>query len=157
MRRVLASQPQHTGALNYIGYTLIEQGQASDLPEAEALLTRAVALRPDDGAIADSYGYCLFKLGRAAEAVQELKRADRLSPGDPVILSHLGDALIAAGHREEARSVFRRALAPRRTASRRRQQALADAQAMVDPRERGDRDEAKARAEIAQKLKSLSP
>jgi len=117
---------------------------------------KAVALRPDDSAIADSYGYCLLKRGRPDEALAELRRADRLSPGDPVILSHLGDALIAAGHREEARSVFRRALAPRRTASR-RQQALADAQAMVDPRERGDRDEAKARAEIAQKLKSLSP
>jgi len=156
MRRVLASQPQHTGALNYIGYTLIEQGQASDLPEAEALLTRAVALRPDDGAIADSYGYCLFKLGRAAEAVQELKRADRLSPGDPVILSHLGDALIATGRRDEARAVFRRALAPR-TSGAGRTHPLADAQAMIDPRDRPDRTEARVRAEIAQKLKSLAP
>jgi len=156
MRKVLAAQPQHTGALNYIGYTLAEQGEAGDLREAETLLSRAVALRPDDSAIADSYGYCLLKLGRPDEALAELRRADRLSPGDPVILSHLGDALIASGHRDEARSVFRRALAPRRSVSR-RQHTLADAQAMVDPRERGDRDEAKARAEIAQKLKSLSP
>jgi len=156
MRKVLAAQPQHTGALNYIGYTLAEHGETADLREAETLLSRAVGLRPDDSAIADSYGYCLLKLGRPGEALVELRRADRLSPGDPVILSHLGDALIASGHREEARSVFRRALAPRRAISR-RSHALADAQAMVDPRERGDRDEAKARAEIAQKLKSLSP
>jgi Flp pilus assembly protein TadD len=156
MRKVLAAQPQHTGALNYIGYTLAEQGEAADLREAETLLSRAVALRPDDSAIADSYGYCLLRLGRPDEALAELRRADRLSPGDPVILSHLGDALIASGHRDEARSVFRRALAPRRPGAR-PPHALADAQAMVDPRERGDRDEAKARAEIAQKLKSLSP
>ena len=155
MRKVLASQPQHTGALNYIGYTLVERGQASDLPEAERLLARAVALRPDDGAIADSYGFCLFKLGRLAEAVTELRRADRLSPGDPVILSHLGDALIAAGRRDEARSVFRRALAP--PAAGRRARSLADAQAMIDPRDRADRTEARVRAEIAQKLKSLAP
>jgi Flp pilus assembly protein TadD len=156
MRKVLAAQPQHTGALNYIGYTLAERGEPADLREAETLLSRAVGLRPDDSAIADSYGYCLLKLGRPDEALVELRRADRLSPGDPVILSHLGDALIASGHRNEARSVFQRALDPRRVRSARRH-ALADAQAMVDPRDRADQEEAKARAEIAQKLRSLSP
>jgi Flp pilus assembly protein TadD len=156
MRKVLASQPQHTGALNYVGYTLTERGQAADLKEAEALLLRAVALRPDDGAIADSYGFCLLKLGRAAEAVVELVRADRLSPGDPVILGHLGDSLIAVGRREEARSVFRRALFPQASAAVRAAR-LAEAQAMIDPRDRSDRTDAKVRAEIAQKLKSLSP
>jgi len=112
-----------------------------------------VELRPDDGAIADSYGLCLFKLGRAGEALAELRRADKLSPGDPVILSHLGDALIAAGRRDEARSVFKRALAPRAPA----RHPLAEAQAMIDPRDRADRDDAKVRAEIEKKLRSLAP
>ena len=154
MRKVLSGQPQHAGALNYIGYTLTERGGPLDLREAEPLLARAVELRPDDGAIADSYGLCLLKLGRAAEALAELRRADKLSPGDPVILSHLGDALIAAGRRDEARSVFKRALAPRAPP---RPHPLAEAQAMIDPRDRTDRDEAKVRAEIEKKLKSLAP
>jgi Flp pilus assembly protein TadD len=156
MRKVLAVQPQHTGALNYIGYTLAERGEPTDLHEAEGLLSRAVSLRPDDGAIADSYGLCLLKLGRAAEALAELRRADKLAPGDPVILSHLGDALIASGLRDEARSVFRRALAPRPPESA-RSRALAEAQARIDPRDRADRDEAKVRAEIEKKLRSLAP
>jgi Flp pilus assembly protein TadD len=154
MRKVLSGQPQHAGALNYIGYTLTERGGPTDLREAEPMLARAVELRPDDGAVADSYGLCLLKLGRAAEALAELRRADKLSPGDPVILSHLGDALIAAGRRDEARSVFRRALAPRGSSRRR---PLAEAQAMIDPRDRADRDDAKVRAEIEKKLRSLAP
>src|SRR5882724_3108072 len=153
MRKVLSGQPQHAGALNYIGYTLTERGGPMDLREAEPMLARAVELRPDDGAIADSYGLCLFKLGRAGEALAELRRADKLSPGDPEILSHLGDALIAAGRRDEARSVFKRALAPRAPA----RHPLAEAQAMIDPRDRADRDDAKVRAEIEKKLRSLAP
>ena len=155
MRKVLSGQPQHAGALNYIGYTLTERGSPMDLREAEPMLARAVELRPDDGAIADSYGLCLLKLGRAAEALAELRRADKLSPGDPVILSHLGDALIAAGRRDEARSVFKRALAPPRAPAR--PHPLAEAQAMIDPRDRTDRDDAKVRAEIEKKLRSLAP
>jgi len=154
MRMVLSGQPQHAGALNYIGYTLTERGSPMDLREAEPMLARAVELRPDDGAIADSYGLCLLKLGRAAQALAELRRADKLSPGDPVILSHLGDALIAAGRRDEARSVFKRALAPSRASAR---HPLAEAQAMIDPRDRTDRDDAKVRAEIEKKLRSLAP
>jgi len=156
MRKVLAVQPQHAGALNYIGYTLTEQGKLADLREAEDLLARAVELRPDDGAIADSYGFCLLKLGRASEALAELRRADRLTPRDPVILSHLGDALLAAGKKEEALSAFRRALALLLPGSKRRPLA-AEAQAMIDPPDRADRDGPRVRAEIEKKLKALAP
>ena len=156
MRKVLAVQPQHAGALNYIGYTLTERGKPADLREAEDLLARAVELRPDDGAIADSYGFCLLKLGRASEALAELRRADRLTPRDPVILSHLGDALLAAGKKEEALSAFRRALALLLPGSRRRPSA-AEAQAMIDPPDRSDRDGPRVRAEIVKKLKVLAP
>src|SRR5947208_930074 len=156
MRKVLAVQPQHAGALNYIGYTFTERGKPADLREAEDLLARAVELRPDDGAIADSYGFCLLKLGRASEALAELRRADRLTPRDPVILSHLGDALLAAGKKEEALSAFRRALALLLPGSRRRPSA-AEAQAMIDPPDRSDRDGPRVRAEIVKKLKVLAP
>jgi tetratricopeptide (TPR) repeat protein len=156
MRKALAAQPQHAGALNYIGYTLTERGKPADLREAENLLARAVELRPDDGAIADSYGFCLLKLGRASEALAELRRADRLTPRDPVILSHLGDALLAAGKREEALSAFRRALGLLLPGSRRRPSA-AEAQAMIDPPDRADRDGPRVRAEIEKKLKALAP
>jgi tetratricopeptide (TPR) repeat protein len=154
MRKVLAAQPEHTGALNYIGYTLTERGTPAELSEAEVLLARAVELRPDDGAIADSYGFCLLKLGRAGDALPELRRADRLAPRDPVILGHLGDALLAAGRRDEALAAFRRALSALVSTPARPAPA---AETTIDPPERADRDDVRVRAEIEQKLKSLAP
>jgi len=154
MRKVLAVQPQHAGALNYVGYTLVENGE--DLREAEKLLARAVELRPDDGAIADSYGFCLLRLGRAPEALTELRRADQLAPNDPVILSHLGDALVAAGHREDALDAFRRALGrlvPSLRKPDRRQQPQAFA---ADPPDRlPEPGDANVRAELLEKVRAL--
>jgi tetratricopeptide (TPR) repeat protein len=154
MRKVLAVQPQHAGALNYVGYTLVENGE--DLREAETLLSRAVELRPDDGAIADSFGFCLLRMGRAQEALVELRRADKLAPNDPVILSHLGDALLAAGHREEALEAFRRALsrlAPPAHRPERRQQPQAS---VADPPDRlPEPGDAKVRAELLEKVRAL--
>jgi tetratricopeptide (TPR) repeat protein len=155
MRKVLAVQPEHTGALNYIGYTLTEHGSPAELREAEVLLARAVELRPDDGAIADSYGFCLLRLGRARDALPELRRADRLAPHDPVILGHLGDALLASGRKDEALATFRRALSALVSVSD--QGRASGAQAAIDPPEHADRDDAKVRAEIEKKLRSLAP
>jgi Flp pilus assembly protein TadD len=154
MRDVLALQPQHAGALNYIGYTLVERGEPGELREAEMLLSRAVDLRPDDGALADSYGYCLLKLGRAQEAVPELRRADRLAPEDPVILAHLGEALLAAGKKDEAAATFRHALS---TLSSRDRRTTAARRNAIDPPDRLDREEAKVRTQIEEKLRSLAP
>lgn len=155
MRKVLALQPQHAGALNYIGYTLVEEGTPADLREAQTLLARAVELRPDDGAIADSYGYCLLKLGRPAEALGELRRADKLSPGDPVILSHLGDALLAAGRRAEALEAFRAALARLQPAGGFSRRVARKATAYDPPDRLPEPGDAKVRAELLEKLRSL--
>ncbi|HEY6911050.1 MAG TPA: tetratricopeptide repeat protein [Myxococcales bacterium] len=156
MRKVLSIQPQHSGALNYIGYTLTESGSPEELREAQTLLARAVELRPDDGAIADSWGFCLLKLGRADQALAELRRADKLAPGDPVILSHLGDALLAAGRKAEALAAFRSALS--RLLPPPRARRAASAHARLDPPDRSpDPNDGRVRAEIEQKLKALAP
>jgi tetratricopeptide (TPR) repeat protein len=155
MRKVLALQPQHAGAMNYIGYTLAEEGGPAELREAETLLARAVELRPDDGAIADSYGFCLLKLGRSAEALAELRRADQLAPGDPVILSHLGDALLAAGKRAEALEAFQAALSRLQPPAGTRK-VRKPASAAYDPPDRlPEPGDAKVRDELLAKLKAL--
>ena len=147
MRKVLALAPHHPGALNYVGYSLVEKGES--LEEAEGLLLDAVEQRPDDGAVADSYGSCLLRQGKTAAALAELRRAQNLSPGDPVILEHLGEALLASGKREEAGSVFRKALAvldPTQGRSRK-----------VRPERDPEPGDARVRAEILQKLRTLTP
>jgi tetratricopeptide (TPR) repeat protein len=153
MRKLMALAPAHAGALNYIGYTMAERGE--DLREAEGLLRRAVQLRPDDGAIADSLGFCLFKQGKLDEALAELRRANQLTPGDPVVLGHLGDALAAAGRREEALQAFRRALTRLLPAARGARERHARVDDEQEPRSAEPGDE-KVRAEIEGKLRSLT-
>jgi Flp pilus assembly protein TadD len=94
--------------LNYLGYSMVEQG--SDLDEALAMIEQAVAGQPDDGYITDSLGWVLYRLGRYEEAVPHMLRAVELTPDDPIINDHLGDVLWKVGRNREAQFQWRRAL-----------------------------------------------
>jgi tetratricopeptide (TPR) repeat protein len=108
-RRALELSPEQPYVLNYLGYTWVERGE--NLAEARRMLERAVALRPQDGNIADSLGWALFKLGDLPGAIRWLERAVELEPRNSVINDHLGDAYWAAGRQREAQFQWRRALA----------------------------------------------
>lgn len=107
-RAALALQPDHPQVLNYLGYSLVERGEKLD--EALAMIQKAAAARPDNGAIVDSLGWVLFKLGDYDQAVVHLEKAASLEPVDPVINDHLGDAYWAVGRVIEARFQWQRAL-----------------------------------------------
>ncbi|MFD2234057.1 tetratricopeptide repeat protein [Phaeospirillum tilakii] len=104
----LKLKPDQPDVLNYLGYSWVDQG--SNLEEGRSLLERAVRQRPNDGAIVDSLGWALFRLGDYAGAVRHLERAAELKPEDPTINEHLGDALWRIGRTEEARFQWQRAL-----------------------------------------------
>ncbi|MGH9361965.1 MAG: tetratricopeptide repeat protein, partial [Thermoanaerobaculia bacterium] len=108
-RRALEIEPAFHPALNYLGYMLAEKGER--LEEALALVRRAVALEPDNGAYVDSLGWAHFQLGQYQEALGYLERAARLEPGDATIYEHLGDTYRALGRADDARQLYRRALA----------------------------------------------
>jgi tetratricopeptide (TPR) repeat protein len=108
-RRALELSPEQPYVLNYLGYTWVERGE--NLAEARRMLERAVALRPQDGNIADSLGWALFKLGDMPGAIRWLERAVELEPRNSVINDHLGDAYWTAGRQREAQFQWRRALA----------------------------------------------
>ncbi len=100
-RQALALYPDQPLVLNYLGYSLVDQGLKLD--EALEMIRKAVELRPKDGYIVDSLGWAYYKLGRYEEAVAELEKAIELRPEDPVINDHLGDAYWKVGRRLEAR------------------------------------------------------
>ena len=100
LRGMLARDPLNANVLNYLGYMLATRGQK--LPEALALVDRALAAEPDNPAFLDSRGWALFKLGRAAEAEAPLRRAATALRGSSVIQAHFADVLAAVGKREEA-------------------------------------------------------
>ncbi len=101
LRQALELAPDQPLVLNYLGYSMVDQGQ--NLDEALNMIQKAVALNPKDGYIVDSLGWVYYKLGRYREAARELEKAVELKPDDPVINDHLGDAYWRIGRRIEAR------------------------------------------------------
>ena len=94
--------------LNYLGYSMLERGE--DFEEALSMIERAVEARPQSGAIVDSLGWGLYRLGRFDEAVEPMERAVALMPVDPVVNDHLGDVYWMVGRKLEARFQWQRAL-----------------------------------------------
>jgi len=106
LSQVLTINPEHADAMNALGYTLADQTDRFD--EALALITKALALRPDEPAFIDSMGWVLFRLGRFEEARSQLERAYQLFPNDEVA-SHLGEVLWMMGKKREAKKLWRKA------------------------------------------------
>lgn len=107
-RRALDLNPGHPQVLNYLGYSMVEEG--INLDEALDMIERAVAERPESGYIVDSLGWALYRLGRYDEAIVHMERAAELMPTDPVVNDHLGDVLWAVDRKAEARFQWKRAL-----------------------------------------------
>lgn len=107
-RQALVLSPDQPAVLNYLGYSWLERKEHLD--EAVAMIRRAVEAEPDNGAITDSLGWGLYRLGRYDEAVPLMERAVELEPVDPVVNDHLGDVLWAVGRKLEAEFQWRRAL-----------------------------------------------
>ncbi|GIL41755.1 hypothetical protein TMPK1_39920 [Rhodospirillales bacterium TMPK1] len=104
----LSLKPETPTLLNFIGFAWAERGM--NLTRARELLERAVKLAPDDGAIADSLGWTLYRQGEFGGAVLELERAAALQPSDGVINDHLGDAYWRVGRTREAEFQWVRAV-----------------------------------------------
>jgi tetratricopeptide (TPR) repeat protein len=108
-RAVIAREPRHAQALNFLGYMLADQGER--LEEAVSLIDRALAIDPDNGSYLDSLGWAYFKLRRHEDARQYLSRAAEQLPSNSVVQDHLGDALDALGRHADAIVAWQRALA----------------------------------------------
>jgi len=107
-RQALTLNPEQPQVLNYLGYSYVDRNE--NLDEALAMIERAVAAVPEDGAIVDSLGWVLYRLGRYEEAVAPMEKATLLMPVDSLINDHLGDVYWAVGRVREAEFQWRRAL-----------------------------------------------
>ena len=99
-----------TQARNYLGYMWLEHG--SHLPEAGALIQRAVKDAPKNGAYLDSLGWYFYKMADYPQAVANLLKAVAVLPApDAVVYEHLGDAYAATGETAKALEAWNKALA----------------------------------------------
>ena len=106
LKRILVAEPENVAALNALGYTLADR--TTRYAEALELIDRARLAEPGNPAIIDSYGWVLFRLGRADEALVELRRAYALQK-DAEIAAHIAEVLWGLGRKDEARRYFEEA------------------------------------------------
>jgi tetratricopeptide (TPR) repeat protein len=99
-RKVLAVMPDNPATLNYLGYMLTDRNLR--LPEALAMIQKAVDSEPNNGAYLDSLGWVYFRLGRIPEAEDNMRRAVELTPHDPTMLDHYAEVLFKASKVREA-------------------------------------------------------
>jgi len=103
LQRVIALKPDHPHAHNALGYSLADR--RIRLPEAKALIERAMKLAPGDPFIVDSMGWVEYRMGNREEAAKWLRQAYAARP-DTEIAAHLGEVLWAMGQRDEARRIW---------------------------------------------------
>ena len=108
MQRVLELDDANFDALNFIGYTWADAGV--ELEQAEAMIRRALFLRPESGAIMDSLAWVLYRTDRFEEALVIQLEAVALSPDSAVLWDHLGDIYMALERFTDAVDAYEKAL-----------------------------------------------
>lgn len=120
LRAVLEDDPDDVLALNNLGYNLADQGRK--LPEAEALIRRAIELDEFDrrkrgaaeatsGTYLDSLAWVLFRRGKAADARKLFEKVVTTPDAshDPVVWDHYGDVCFRLGDKPAAKAAWEKA------------------------------------------------
>jgi tetratricopeptide (TPR) repeat protein len=113
-QKVLGINPRNASVLNYYGYMLGDLGIR--LEEAHALVERALAEEPYNGAYLDSLGWIYFKQNKLADAETALRRALEREGHDPTIHAHLGEVYFRTGRQDLAAAEWEKSLAEWRRA-----------------------------------------
>lgn len=108
MEELLRQHPENAKAMNYIGYTLADEGR--DMDRALELVTKALQQYPDADYIVDSLAWVQYRMGRFEEAWQSINRCLELGGDDPTIWEHYGDIAKALGKIDEARKGYEESL-----------------------------------------------
>lgn len=106
LRKLVVERPEDPAAANALGYTLVDRTRQHR--EGMKLIERALEMTPDSGAILDSMGWALHRIGKSEEALPYLEHARRRI-NDPEIELHLGEVLSALGRKDEAREILQKA------------------------------------------------
>lgn len=137
---VLKKDPGFVAASNNLA-VILSESPAEDLDRARRLALIARSSMPDDGSIADTLGWILFKLGDFKRAQEVLGDAAAKAPDNPVVRFHYAMACRAMADESAARDAFRQAVTsqpdfPGRTEA---MAHLASLEATIEPGETGIR------------------
>jgi tetratricopeptide (TPR) repeat protein len=107
-RKVLAINPEHDAALNYLGFMLADRNVRLD--EARDMILKALSREPNSGAYLDSLGWVYFRQNKLPEAEDKLREALQYMSRDPTVHDHLGEVYFREGKVREAIAQWQSAL-----------------------------------------------
>ncbi|HWE52128.1 MAG TPA: tetratricopeptide repeat protein [Bryobacteraceae bacterium] len=99
-RRVLDSDANNAGAMNYLGYMFADRGVRLD--EAKQLISKALDIDPGNPAYLDSLAWVHYHQSQFDQAASELRDALDKMGDDPTVHEHLGDVYLKQGKIREA-------------------------------------------------------
>ena len=108
LTQILQKNPNDAEVLNFYGYSLAERGVR--LKDAQAMVEKALALKPNDGYYLDSLAWIYYKQKVYDKALETQLHAIAIVPNDPIMMEHLGDIYWRQGHAEQAKGSWQRAL-----------------------------------------------
>ncbi|MBL8266211.1 tetratricopeptide repeat protein [Steroidobacter sp.] len=106
LRKLVADRPSDPAATNALGYTLVDRTRHHK--EGLQLIEQALTETPDSGAVLDSMGWAMYRVGRPQDALTYLEQAKRRI-NDPEVDLHLGEVLVALNRKDDARDLWKRA------------------------------------------------
>ncbi len=107
-RQLIQTDSTDAQALNNYAYSLVERGEQLELSKKYA--ERAIDLEPEQAAYLDTYGWILFKTGKAKEALKYIQKSLEIDGENAEILEHLGDVYYSLRKYEKAREYYQKAL-----------------------------------------------
>lgn len=112
MLEILELDPNNYEALNFVGYSLVEQNK--DLKRAEEYLLKADSLHPKQGYINDSLAWLCYMKGDYKSALDYIEKAvsyaNTSASEDATMWEHYGDIAKAMGKNALARSAYEKSL-----------------------------------------------
>lgn len=106
-RRILAANPDHGEALNFLGVLHLDTGRVDD---AVACLERAAGIDSENEIVWNNLGNAFKAQGQADRAEACYRRAMAINEADPDPVFNLATLLQNQGRREEAEAAYRRTL-----------------------------------------------
>lgn len=94
--------PDNVIALNNLAWIYHQQND----PQALELARKAYGLSSNNAAVADTYGWILFKAGKTKESLPILEKAYQLQPDSQEIAMHLAESYRASGMNQDAKRIL---------------------------------------------------
>lgn len=107
-RQILQQQPEHSGALFFLGAIAHRTGR---LDLAIELIRKAIACNPSYPEAHNKLGNVLMDKGQMDQAIAAYRQAVALKPAYPQALYNLGNCLRVQGNLDEAIALYRQAIA----------------------------------------------